>query len=154
MHEAHLPIAAFGGNVPDDGPVSPISSIMRRTLLDCMAGEPDGTFADHQRRRNCLRAGAHTRLFEAARAEEAVVFVHACVYGLLTFLAVEVIGGLLDASQQTMSAAAKGGFGAFLYLEVLDASFSFDGVIGAFALTRTFSSSPSGSASGRCMSAP
>ena len=34
-----------------------------------------------------------------------------------------------------MGAAAQGGFGAFLYLEVLDASFSFDGVIGAFALT-------------------
>ncbi|MFD2440099.1 DUF475 domain-containing protein [Paracoccus kondratievae] len=31
---------------------------------------------------------------------------------------------------------ARGGFGAFLYLEVLDASFSFDGVIGAFALTQ------------------
>ena len=30
---------------------------------------------------------------------------------------------------------ARGGLGAFLYLEVLDASFSFDGVIGAFALT-------------------
>ena len=29
-----------------------------------------------------------------------------------------------------------GGLGAFLYLEVLDASFSFDGVIGAFALTQ------------------
>lgn len=35
-----------------------------------------------------------------------------------------------------MSAAAKGGLGAFLYLEVLDASFSFDGVIGAFALSQ------------------
>ena len=34
------------------------------------------------------------------------------------------------------SAAAQGGLGAFLYLEVLDASFSFDGVIGAFALTQ------------------
>src|SRR5690606_35736366 len=29
-----------------------------------------------------------------------------------------------------------GGLGAFLYLEVLDASFSFDGVIGAFALSQ------------------
>ena len=29
----------------------------------------------------------------------------------------------------------RGGLGAFIYLEVLDASFSFDGVIGAFALT-------------------
>jgi hypothetical protein len=31
--------------------------------------------------------------------------------------------------------AAKGGLGLFLYLEVLDATFSFDGVIGAFAIT-------------------
>ena len=29
----------------------------------------------------------------------------------------------------------KGGIIGFLYLEVLDASFSFDGVIGAFAIT-------------------
>ncbi|AZG44444.1 DUF475 domain-containing protein [Gordonia insulae] len=32
-------------------------------------------------------------------------------------------------------AAGKAGFFMFLYLEVLDASFSFDGVIGAFAIT-------------------
>ncbi|MFO0005646.1 MAG: DUF475 domain-containing protein, partial [bacterium] len=30
----------------------------------------------------------------------------------------------------------RSGIAAFLYLEVLDASFSFDGVIGAFAITR------------------
>lgn len=48
----------------------------------------------------------------------------------------EVVGGILDASQKTLNAAAQGGFGAFLYLEVLDASFSFDGVIGAFALSQ------------------
>ncbi|MFP3409590.1 DUF475 domain-containing protein, partial [Pseudomonas sp. SIMBA_065] len=33
------------------------------------------------------------------------------------------------------SAIMKGGIIGFLYLEVLDASFSFDGVIGAFAIT-------------------
>ena len=33
------------------------------------------------------------------------------------------------------SGVVKAGFGGFLYLEVLDASFSFDGVIGAFAIT-------------------
>ena len=31
--------------------------------------------------------------------------------------------------------AARSGAASFLYLEVLDASFSFDGVIGAFALS-------------------
>ena len=68
--------------------------------------------------------------------EEATTFVYSAIYGLVTFLAVEVIGGLLDASQRAMSEAARGGLGAFIYLEVLDASFSFDGVIGAFALTQ------------------
>ncbi|MDQ8044972.1 MAG: DUF475 domain-containing protein [Solirubrobacteraceae bacterium] len=33
------------------------------------------------------------------------------------------------------SAVAKGGLASFLYLELLDASFSFDGVIGAFAIS-------------------
>lgn len=36
---------------------------------------------------------------------------------------------------ETTKAVGKAGFFLFLYLEVLDASFSFDGVIGAFAIT-------------------
>ena len=34
-----------------------------------------------------------------------------------------------------MVATGKAGLALFLYLEVIDASFSFDGVIGAFAIT-------------------
>ena len=63
------------------------------------------------------------------------VFTVAAIWGLLTFLLVEVVSGFLDTRQATLATAAKGGLGAFLYLEVLDASFSFDGVIGAFALS-------------------
>ncbi len=136
MHEAHLPIAAFGGTF-----------LMMVGLTYFFDHEKDVhwiAWLESRMARFATIKGVEiafvlalilgfSRLLEA---EEAVVFVHACVYGLLTFLAVEVVGGLLDASQQTMSAAAKGGFGAFLYLEVLDASFSFDGVIGAFALTQ------------------
>lgn len=66
----------------------------------------------------------------------AQTFIWSAIYGLITFLAVEIVGSILDASQEVMSGAAKGGMGAFLYLEVLDASFSFDGVIGAFALSQ------------------
>ncbi|MBE3639804.1 DUF475 domain-containing protein [Mangrovicoccus algicola] len=62
-------------------------------------------------------------------------FLFAAVSGLLTFLGVDMLGRVLDA-QDAAATAAKGGLGAFLYLEVLDASFSFDGVIGAFALTQ------------------
>jgi hypothetical protein len=63
-------------------------------------------------------------------------FLYSAVAGLVTFMAVDVLGHLLDKSQEGLDIAVKGGLGAFLYLEVLDASFSFDGVIGAFALTQ------------------
>lgn len=68
--------------------------------------------------------------------EDGAEFLFAAVCGLLTFLGVELLGQVLDASEEAGQLAARGGLGAFLYLEVLDASFSFDGVIGAFALTQ------------------
>ncbi len=67
--------------------------------------------------------------------------------GTVTFLVVSAVGGVLeqheDKAGERASAAPSGlvrasgraAFGMFLYLEVLDASFSFDGVIGAFAIT-------------------
>ena len=63
-------------------------------------------------------------------------FIIAAVYGLVTFLVTDTLGKALDASNSGASTVAQGGLGAFLYLEVLDASFSFDGVVGAFALTQ------------------
>jgi len=62
-------------------------------------------------------------------------FLIAALYGLLSFLAVEGLGSYLDAKQENIHQLQKAGAGAFIYLEVLDASFSFDGVIGAFALS-------------------
>jgi uncharacterized protein len=74
--------------------------------------------------------------------EEALTFLASGIFGLVTFVAVHSIGVLLERDDDEASAAgaltgavAKGGLGSFLYLEVLDASFSFDGVIGAFALS-------------------
>jgi hypothetical protein len=52
---------------------------------------------------------------------------------------VDAISALLEKEEEgggnVGEMVKKGGIGAFLYLEVLDASFSFDGVIGAFAIT-------------------
>ncbi len=58
-------------------------------------------------------------------------FLLAAVIGVVTFIAVDGLGKLMH----NPNLAAGGGFGAFMYLEVLDASFSMDGVIGAFAIT-------------------
>jgi len=62
-------------------------------------------------------------------------FLTSALYGLLTFLTIEGLGALLDAKQKHINQIERSGAGAFLYLEVLDASFSFDGVVGAFALS-------------------
>jgi hypothetical protein len=66
---------------------------------------------------------------------DAHTFLIAAIAGLLTYLVVEIVNHPLEPPAPTSGDVAKAGFGAFLYLEVLDASFSFDGVIGAFALT-------------------
>jgi uncharacterized protein len=66
-------------------------------------------------------------------------FVVAAVAGVFTFLVVEALNSILESKETDVArhgpSVASAGFGAFLYLEVLDASFSFDGVIGAFAIT-------------------
>jgi hypothetical protein len=89
-------------------------------------------------------------------AEDAAVVLIAGSLGLITYLAVNGLGDFFEqvgqrqmdevdgAAQapvngsgpsQLAKATGKAGFFLFLYLEVLDAAFSFDGVIGAFAIT-------------------
>ncbi|MCL2090798.1 MAG: DUF475 domain-containing protein [Micrococcales bacterium] len=67
--------------------------------------------------------------------------------GTVTYLVVSALGNVLEKHEEDaeerastapsglVRATGKAAFGMFLYLEVLDASFSFDGVIGAFAIT-------------------
>lgn len=71
-------------------------------------------------------------------SHEALVFLIAGILGTVTFIAVEAVGTLLEIHEAKQAAAGiviRSGLGGFLYLNVLDASFSFDGVIGAFALS-------------------
>ncbi len=133
--EAHIGIAGFGG------------AFLMMVALNYFIDE--GKEVDWIAALECrLRACASVRGLEVAMvlglglvfslalpAHEAHRFLFAVVAGLLTFLGVEVLGQLLDRASMS-SDVARGGLGAFLYLEVLDASFSFDGVIGAFALTQ------------------
>ena len=60
------------------------------------------------------------------------------VTGVLIYIGVNWISGLLEEEEEDPTIGkmiSQGSIGGFLYLEVLDASFSFDGVIGAFAIT-------------------
>ncbi|MDD5462437.1 MAG: DUF475 domain-containing protein [Methylococcales bacterium] len=60
------------------------------------------------------------------------------IYGVMLFVIVDSLGALFEdeeEGEEVSEAIKKGSIMSFLYLEVLDASFSFDGVIGAFAIT-------------------
>jgi uncharacterized protein len=73
-----------------------------------------------------------------APQDQARVFV-AGVAGVLLYLAVDAVGALFEnevEGEAAVKTIQRSGFASFLYLEVLDASFSFDGVIGAFAITK------------------
>lgn len=63
-------------------------------------------------------------------------FIVSAMYGIITYLVVHGLSELLGDEKMKNVKWMSSGFGLFLYLEVLDASFSFDGVIGAFAITK------------------
>ncbi|MDT0397863.1 MULTISPECIES: DUF475 domain-containing protein [Streptomyces] len=91
---------------------------------------------------------AHAHQHGGGHADKAQTVLVSGIAGLITYL---VVSGLSDffesrladeestksdgAGRPAVALAGRAAFFTFLYLEVLDASFSFDGVIGAFAIT-------------------
>lgn len=72
--------------------------------------------------------------------QDQVVYLVSGLWGIITYLLVHSLADWLENLELVNNASAmtsSAGLGIFLYLEVLDASFSFDGVIGAFALTNS-----------------
>ncbi len=70
--------------------------------------------------------------------EQKLVVLVSGLWGVLTYVGVDAVSSLLEKEENGSNVGElikRGGIGGFLYLEVLDASFSFDGVIGAFAIT-------------------
>ncbi len=61
----------------------------------------------------------------------------ASIIGTLLHMGLETFGAFFEKRQKDSATKLVGlaAFGSFMYLEVLDASFSLDGVIGAFAIT-------------------
>ncbi|WP_134678782.1 DUF475 domain-containing protein [Paracoccus ravus] len=138
IHEAHLPIAGFGGaflmlvalnyffdQSKDVHWIAGVETALRK--IGEIRGMEVGFVLV------CMMVVLHF-----LPAEKEHQFIVAATWGVITYLMVDALGHVLDRWGGGVSAGdmARGGFGAFLYLEVLDASFSFDGVIGAFALTQ------------------
>jgi uncharacterized protein len=80
-------------------------------------------------------------------AEEVRGFLVSGLFGVMTFVIVDGVSSYLEdempddepikrpGEKKTITDLHRASAGMFLYLEVLDASFSFDGVVGAFAIT-------------------
>jgi uncharacterized protein len=165
LHEAHPAIAAFGG------------MFLLMLFLDFIFEERDITWLSWLER-PLARIGKLDQLSvvvasvlliisatQLAREDKVVSVLMSGVFGMITYILVNGLGGLLEehevtghdededdsgsqllpdparevtparANGQLALKVGKAAFVSFLYLEVLDASFSFDGVIGAFAIT-------------------
>ncbi|MCF8610574.1 DUF475 domain-containing protein [Gordonia sp. HY285] len=142
LTDAHPQIAAFGGMflimlfldfVFDDSGITWLSPI-------------EGPLGRLGRLPGASTVVALAALVTAAQfaADDATVSVlTAGILGLFTYLVVNGLTGLIEQDEpddsagpsEAAKAVGKAGLFLFLYLEVLDASFSFDGVIGAFAIT-------------------
>lgn len=71
-----------------------------------------------------------------------LLVMYAGVAGMVTFMAVHALSAFFEKQYGKKQAGdsknmATAGIFSFLYLEILDASFSFDGVVGAFAITNS-----------------
>lgn len=84
--------------------------------------------------------GALAMYFTVDAEHHAIVLI-AAITATTLHISLDILAAALgDKGQKTKQAVAtigKAGLASFLYLEILDASFSLDGVIGAFALTNS-----------------
>ncbi|MEO8889592.1 MAG: DUF475 domain-containing protein, partial [Jatrophihabitantaceae bacterium] len=152
LHQAHPAIAAFGG------------IFLLMLFLDFMFEERELTWLTWIER-PLARIGKLDQLsvavalgllvisaYELAPAGKSSTVLASGVLGLITYLLVNGLGALFDTDEDAaeeegdhvhvakdgtriVQAVGKAAFFLFLYIEVLDASFSFDGVVGAFAIT-------------------
>ncbi|HEX8766867.1 MAG TPA: DUF475 domain-containing protein [Jatrophihabitans sp.] len=165
LHEAHPAIAAFGGMfllmlfldfIFEERDITWLSWLERPLARIGKLDQLSVVVA------SVLLVIAATQL---AREDKVVSVLMSGVFGMVTYIMVNGLSGLLEehevpevdenddsgsrllpsTSPEPLSGAkatgelvlktGKAAFFSFLYLEVLDASFSFDGVIGAFAIT-------------------
>lgn len=152
LHEAHPSIAAFGG------------MFLLMLFLDFILEEREITWLSWLER-PLARIGRLNHLpvvialitlcvaaSQLAPEDKVTTVLFSGALGLVTYMLVNGLGELFESGEppvdndgadieeradkkDVVGAVGKHAFFLFLYLEILDASFSFDGVVGAFAIT-------------------
>ena len=137
MASLHVPVAAFGGTF--------LIMVALRYFLDPAKdshwlGLIEVPLSNLGRLRAIEVVFALVGLYfisKALPADNNQPFFLAGIAGLVVFLLVDGLSSWLEEHDHSSAASniERASIGMFVYLEVLDASFSFDGVIGAFAIT-------------------
>jgi hypothetical protein len=135
MLGAHLSVSAFGG------------AFLLMVFLDFFLSEekeihwiksiekPIAKMSAFQSIELLIALGVLMTIYVNLPESDQVSFLIAYLWGIMTYLIVHGISALLESDAFANSKLLSSGLGMFLYLEVLDASFSFDGVVGAFAIS-------------------
>lgn len=139
LHEAHLPISAFGGMFllmvfldfafDTDKEHFWLGSVEEK--LSSLGGV-NGIQA-------FVALGALMGVSSVLEGDKSATFLYAGSLGLVIYFGMSLLKNLFEKEEegeQVVETVKKGGLISFLYLEVLDASFSLDGVVGAFAISK------------------
>jgi hypothetical protein len=135
LHQAHPAIAAFGG------------IFLLMLFLDFVFTERELTWLTWLER-PLQRIGKLQQIptvvalallaiiaYTLAPENKTSTVLFAGVLGLVTFLVIDGLSELFEPSGDVVHVVGRAAFFLFVYIEILDASFSFDGVVGAFAIT-------------------
>ena len=136
LHSAHAEIAGFGGMFLAMVFISFIIEEREITWL-AFIEKPLAKLGQLKSLSTLLGISLIPAVMLLAPVDHRVGVMVSMIAGLAIYLLVDMIADRMegDDDKQVMNQVAKAGLASFIYLEVLDASFSFDGVIGAFALS-------------------
>lgn len=135
MLGAHLAVSAFGGSFLLMVFLNYFFSAEKDVHWINLIEKPAAKLAVFQSIELILALAVLMLIYIGLPAADQNTFLVSYLWGILTYLIVHGISGLLEGGHLSHLKFFGSGFGMFLYLEVLDASFSFDGVVGAFAIS-------------------
>ena len=136
MHQAHIPLAGFGGAFLL---MVALNYFFDHEKTEHWVGPLERTLS-RLGRVHAIEIGICLLFFYAmARwlpdSETQLSFLASGIFGIITYIMVDGISEILSMPSADKLHLERASAAMFLYLEVLDASFSFDGVVGAFALS-------------------
>ncbi|WP_274644553.1 DUF475 domain-containing protein [Pseudomonas serbica] len=97
-----------------------------------------GRFGEHQTMSSIVALVVLISVSMGIEAGKVGTFLFAGVFGIALYFVMGLLKNAFedkDTGEAVTETIKRGGFMSFLYLEVVDASFSLDGVIGAFAMS-------------------